>query len=94
MKRVIIAGGSCGSSMEQASEKIREKCRQENIQVKVKVHSLWQSMQIDPRADLVIEMFPFFKQLDCPLLNGRPFITGNGESELLQQITDKLKQGE
>ena len=94
MKRVIIAGGSCGASMEQASEKIREKCGQESIQANVKVHNLWQSTQIDPRADLVVEMFPFFKQMDCHLLNGRPFITGDGESELLQQITDKLKQGE
>ncbi len=90
MKRVIVAGGSCGSSMQRASEKVDEYCHVKGIKVKVSVHNLWQSVHLDSRADLVIQMFPFFEGLDCPVLDGRPFIKGDGEDDLLHEVAELL----
>lgn len=90
MKRVIVAGGSCGASMQRASEKIYEACHRNEINVTVSIHNLWQSVHIDPRADLVVQMFPFFEKLDCPVFDGRPFIKGVGETDLLNSLTSLL----
>lgn len=90
MKRVIVAGGSCGSSMQRASEKIDEYCHIQGIKVKVSVHNLWHSVHLDSRADLVIQMFPFFEELGCPVLDGRPFIKGDGEEEVLNEVARLL----
>ncbi len=94
MKRVIVAGGSCGSSMQRASEKIAEACHRDDISVKVSIHNLWHSVHIDPRADLVVQMFPFFEKLDCPVFDGRPFIKGNGEADLLGQLIRALAKSD
>ncbi len=72
--------------MQRASEKIDQVCRLSNIPVRVTIHNLWQSVHLDPRADLVIQMFPFFERLECPLLDGRPFISGIGEAVLLDKL--------
>ncbi len=91
MKRVTVAGGSCGcSSLRRASEKIDQYCRYKGIEVKVSVHNLWQSVHLDPRADLVIQMVPFFEGLSCPVLDGRPFIKGDGEDNLLHEVAKLL----
>lgn len=90
MKRVIVAGGSCGSSMQRASERIDQYCQYKGIEVKVSVHNLWHSVHLDSRADLVIQMFPFFEELNCPVLDGRPFIKGDGEDDLLHEVAELL----
>jgi galactitol-specific phosphotransferase system IIB component len=91
MKKLVIAGGSCGNSMLRSAAKIKKACLQNNIKVVVNIHNLWESIEIDSRANLVIQMFPFFDQLNCPLLDGRPFITGNGEVDLIEKILTILK---
>lgn len=90
MKRVIVAGGSCGASMERASEKIDEYCHKKGVKVKVSMHNLWHSKHLDPRVDLVVQMFPYFENIGCPVLDGRPFIKGHGEEELLYEVAELL----
>jgi len=94
LKRIVIAGGSCGNSMMRGAEKIKKTCGARNLQVQVSMHNLWESSAIDPRANLVIQMFPFLRDLPCPLLDGRPFITGKGESELVEKVITILSQGD
>lgn len=93
MKRVVIAGVSCGcASMERAAEAIREACNKKDINAKVLVHNLLLSSQIDPRADLVIQMIPYFNKLECPLINGRSLVNYSGEEFLVEQVTNVLSQ--
>ena len=94
MKRVLIAGGLCGTTMLIASQKVQELCDKQDIDVLVTVHNLWEGAAITGREfDVVVEMFPYFEGLGCPLLCGKPFINHIGEKELLAQIVEYLRAG-
>ena len=90
MKRVLIAGGQCGTTMLRAAERIREVCRTKDVDVKVDIINLWDSTYVKPGYDLVIEMFPFFGEMECPLISGKPFINRRMEKELLHEIMTVL----
>ena len=92
MKRVVVAGGSCGPSMLRLAEAIRQVCQSRDLSVNVSVHNLWESGYVDSRAHLVIQMFPFFKELHCALLDGRPFLNNQGNTELFEKIVAILKE--
>ena len=92
MKKVLIAGGLCGSTMLIASQNLTEACEKENIDVNVTVHNLWEGASIDGSGfDVVVEMFPYFENLSCPLLSGKPFIGRIGEKKLIAEIVDLLR---
>ncbi|MDR1579862.1 MAG: hypothetical protein LBS35_05855 [Synergistaceae bacterium] len=90
MKKVLIAGGLCGATMLMAAEKIEDACRDRKIRVSVKVHNLWESQYPGEGFDIIIEMFKFFENEKCPVINGKPFIIHQGEKELVREITDLL----
>ena len=92
MKRVLIAGGLCGATMLMAAENITEACEKQGIDVTVTVHNLWEGAEITGKGyDIVIEMFPYFENLSCPLLSGKPFIGHIGEKKLIAEIVELLK---
>lgn len=86
MKRVLIAGGQCGTTMLRARGLIKDECERQGIDVSVDVNNLWESTYVKPNYNLVIEMFPFFEDMYCPLLSGKPFINRLNEKELIQEI--------
>jgi len=91
MKRVLIAGGLCGSTMLMAASRIEELCLKADVDVDVHVHNLWEGAEIPSRRfDVIIEMFPYFENMDCPVLSGKPFIAHRGERELLGRIMEIL----
>jgi hypothetical protein len=92
MKRVVVAGGSCGPSMLRLAEAIRQICQSRDLLVHVSIHNLWESAYVDGRADLVIQMFPFFKELPCPVLDGRPFLNRRGDDELFAKIVSIIEE--
>ncbi|MBR5559339.1 MAG: hypothetical protein IKU72_03750 [Oscillospiraceae bacterium] len=92
MKKVLIAGGLCGTTMLMAAQNVTEACEKQGIDVKVTVHNLWEGAAITGAGyDIVIEMFPYFENLSCPLLSGKPFIGRIGEKQLIQEIIELLK---
>ena len=92
MKKVLIAGGLCGATMLMAAENITEACEKQGIDVNVKIHNLWEGGDVTVKGyDLVIEMFPYFENLSCPLLSGKPFIGHIGEKQLIAEIVELLK---
>lgn len=92
MKRVMIAGGLCGTTMLMASHKLEDRCRKENIDVTVRVHNLWEGAAVSGKEyDLIIEMFPYFENVQCPVLSGKPFISHAGEKQLIDQIIELLR---
>ena len=90
-KKVLIAGGLCGTTMLMAAEKIEDACRKQKMHVNVKVHNLWESQYPGEGFDLIIEMFKFFENQKCPVIDGKPFIIHRGIKELVKEIVDILE---
>ncbi len=90
MKKILIAGGQCGITMLRASEIIKDKAIMTGFDVNIKIHDLWMSSAVDVDCDLIIEMFPYFDEVTCPLLDGRPFINRIREKELVDKVMELL----
>jgi len=76
--------------MLRASEEIKDRALMTGIDVNIKIHDLWMSSVVDVDYDLIIEMFPYFDEVACPLLDGRPFINRIGEEKLVDKVMDIL----
>lgn len=92
-KKVLIAGGLCGTTMLMAGEKLTERCRQEGISLQVTIQNLWETTYVAGRYDLIVEMFPFFQDQPCPVLSGKPFISHVGEKALVERVVKLLCGG-
>lgn len=93
MKRVLMAGGLCGTTMLIASDKIKAQCMERGVAVETSIQNLWETSYVRPDYDLIVEMFPFFTEERCPIISGKPFINHIGEKNLLEQIADCLCKG-
>ena len=89
---IAFAGGSCGITMIRVGEKLTELCKAENLTVKVKYVDLWVSDYLLPSTDLVVEMFPYFKDLDLPVVNGRPFLNPLKENDQYVNLINRIKE--
>jgi galactitol-specific phosphotransferase system IIB component len=76
--------------MQIAAGKIEDACRERKIRVDIKVHNLWESRYPGEGFDVIIEMFTFFENQDCPVISGKPFIIHQGEKELVSEIVNIL----
>lgn len=90
MKKVLIAGGLCGTTMLIVSDKIVEKCSGRGVMVETTIQNLWETSYVRPGYDLIVEMFPYFQGEQCPVISGKPFIHHIGEEELLNRIVQLL----
>lgn len=90
--KVLVAGGQCGTTMLIASDKIEEYCAKFGVNANVTIQNLWETTYVAPYYDLIIEMFPYFKEEKCQVISGKAFINHLGEKELLQKIFEILKE--
>lgn len=90
MKNVLVAGGLCGTTMLIVSEKIRDRCAKQDVTVEVTIQNLWETSYVRPGYDLIVEMFPFFENMACPVVSGKPFISHVGETQRLEEIASLL----
>lgn len=77
-------------TMARAGEQLSERCQRAGIHITVAYLDLWVSDFLPPGTDVVIEMFPYFKNLSIPVISGRPFLSGMGEKELFESIISTL----
>ena len=91
-KKILIAGGQCGPTMQMAAQKIEEACREKKIRIVITIQNLWESQFITETYDVIIELFTFFKNETCPVLDGKPFIIHRDEKELVKKIVDILNE--
>lgn len=89
-KKLLIAGGLCGTTMLSAGQKLTESCKARGVTLNVKIQNLWETTYVAGNYDLIIEMFPYFKDQKCPVISGKPFISHAGEKELIEEITGML----
>ncbi len=78
-------------TMVRAGEKLTDLCEAENLRVNIKYVDLWVSDYLFPNTDLVIEMFPYYKNLSIPVVNGRPFISRQGEKQLFTELVGMVR---
>lgn len=90
IKRVLIAGGLCGTTMLVVSDKIRKICASRGTTVDTTIQNLWETSYVRPGYDLIVEMFPYFENEPCPVVSGKPFINHVGEKDLLEKIAGLL----
>ena len=89
---VAFAGGACMMTMMTAGDKLTERCEKAGLRVQIDYVDLWTSDYLRPGIDLVIEMFPYYKKLSIPVVSGRPFVTRAGDSELLAQLVERIRE--
>ncbi|MBO4819026.1 MAG: hypothetical protein J5528_02700 [Firmicutes bacterium] len=90
MKKLLIAGGLCGTTMLRAGEMITESCRARKVDIQVNIQNLWETSYVAGNYDVIIEMFPFFENMSCPVVSGKPFISHAGEKDVVKNVTDLL----
>lgn len=90
MPKLLIAGGLCGTTMLRAGELIRESCEAEGTYITVEIQNLWETGYVAGNFDLIIEMFPFFEDMPCPVISGKPFINHIGEKKVIAAAKDIL----
>ncbi len=86
MRKILIAGGLCGTTMLMAGEKLTQRCLREGVELRVTIQNLWETTYVAGTYDLIIEMFPYFQEEACPVMSGKPFISHVGEKELIEKI--------
>ena len=89
-KKLLIAGGLCGTTMLVAGQKITERCAERGVDIDVKIQNLWETGYVAGHYDCIVEMFPYFKDQKCPVISGKPFINHDNEKELIEKISDAL----
>ncbi len=80
--------------MLRAGDLIRERCRAEGTEIQVNIQNLWETSYVAGRYDVIIEMFPFFKDQKCPVISGKPFINHIGEKDVIEKVARLLCAGE
>lgn len=94
MKRVLLIGGLCGTTMLRAASMIEEKCWEKEISVEVKIQNVWESPNVRMDGlDVLIQMIPLYTEAPCMLVSGKPFISHVQEKQLLASIIDHLEKG-
>jgi len=90
MKKLLIAGGLCGTTMLRAGEMVRECCGKNDVEVDVTIQNLWETTYVAGNYDVIVEMFPFFHNQKCPVISGKPYISHIGEKELTERLAGLL----
>jgi hypothetical protein len=79
-------------TMIRAGETLRDRCEEVGLRVNLRYVDLWVSDFLPPNTHLVVEMFPYFKNLSIPVISGRPFLSRSGEDELLAELVAKVRE--
>ncbi len=62
----------------------------EGTDVQVTIQNLWETSYVAGHYDVIIEMFPFFKDQKCPVVSGKPFINHIGEKAVIEKVAGLL----
>lgn len=92
MKKVLVACGNGIATSTVVAEKIREACKENNIEVSVTQCKL---LEVESKAndfDLLVTSGMFSGgEVKVPVIGAISLLTGVGEEETMQEIIDQLK---
>ena len=93
MKKIIVACGSGIATSTVARNALEEKLKEKGIdatQVSMDQTSIPQLRSKADQFDLAITTGKLTEDIDVPILNGLPFLTGIGEDALVEKVIDVL----
>ncbi|MEG3132721.1 PTS sugar transporter subunit IIB [Rouxiella sp. T17] len=91
-KKIIFACTSGIATSAVATEKVVNFCKENGINVDAMQSNIGTIGSQDGMADLIIVTSAVKMNLQTPILNGLPLLTGFGEEELLEKIVAILKK--
>ncbi len=91
-KKIIFACTSGIATSAVATEKVVEFCKSKGINVEPIQSNIGTIANQDGIADLIIVTSAVKVNLQTPILNGLPLLTGFGEEELLEKVVAILKK--
>jgi PTS system galactitol-specific IIB component len=91
-KIVLVACGTAVATSTVVAKAIEEACKKEGIPVMTRQCKAAELMSlVQQGADLIVTTTPVPKNLEIPVIQGLPFLTGIGKEQTLRQIVDQLK---
>ena len=91
-KKIIFACTSGIATSAVATEKVVNFCKENGINVDAMQSNIGTIGSQDGMADLIIVTSAVKMNLQTPIVNGLPLLTGFGEEELLEKIVAILKK--
>ena len=93
-KRVLVACGTSIATATVVAEKVKEIAREAGIRVNV---VQCKASEVRGRAmvfapNLILTTTPISQDLDCPVLNGIPFLSGIGMDDLKAKILEEISK--
>lgn len=91
-KKIIVSCGTAVATSTVAAKSIEEACKEAGIEV-ITVQCKVTEIQeyANQGADLIVTTSKLHFDLDIPVINGMPFLTGTGKSAVLDEIIAMLK---
>ncbi|GAA3879278.1 PTS sugar transporter subunit IIB [Gibbsiella dentisursi] len=91
-KKIIFACTSGIATSAVATEKVVNYCKEHGINIEPIQSNIGTIANQDGLADIIIVTSAVKTNLQTPVLNGLPLLTGFGEEELLEKIVSILKK--
>lgn len=90
-KRIIFACSSGIATSTLVAEKTREYCKNNGIDIETQQSTVGEIPQLDDSADLFVVTSEIGTDLNTPVVNALPIVTGVGEKEVLEEIASILR---
>lgn len=90
-KTIIIACGTGIATSTVATGKVKELCKQNNIDCEIKQCKISEVKSYADNADLLVTTTISNKNYDFPVINAQSFLTGINVDQTLEEILDVLK---
>jgi len=90
MKHILVACGNGIATSTVVASKIREYAESKGINIKTEQAKLLEVPSKGNNYDLVVTTGKFGGQLEVPIINGLPLLTGVGEESVLEEIVETL----
>lgn len=89
-KRILIVCGAGVATSTVVAQKVREYMEDQGISIKTEQTTITQLGGADD-YDLIVSTTELPSDLNTPSVSGRPFLTGVGQEQALEEIREKLQ---
>ncbi|MFO7293087.1 MAG: PTS sugar transporter subunit IIB [Actinomycetes bacterium] len=91
MKKVLIACGTGIATSTVVADKVKKHLQANGIEAKVDQTKVAELHRGAKGYDLIVATTNVPKTVECPVVNGLPFLTGVGVDKVLDEIVQHLK---
>lgn len=91
-KYVVVACGSGIATSKMVSGFIEELCEEHGIEIYIYTCTISELYAVASDADIIVTTSRYSRELDKPVIDGTPFLTGVGKEEVVSKLLDVLKK--